>query len=171
LFFDLSSGWELRQELRYRTCKPDDFEQLYAIEEACFEPPFRFSKATMRALTRDAHSVTWVAEEDGSMAGFAIVGLKLRGKSPAAYIQTIEVMAERRGEGVGGELIKRIEQSARDAGALEIGLHVDTANAAAIRLYESQGYEMQRRAEDFYPRGRAAFVYQKVLIEPDTSSE
>ena len=149
--------------MRYRAYEPGDFAQLYAIEELCFEPPFRFSKATMRALTRDTHSVTWVAEEDGSMAGFAIADLKAGTKSPAAYIQTIEVIAERRGRGVGGELIKRIEKSARDAGARAIWLHVDTQNAAAIRLYESHGYEMQRRAEDYYPRGRAAFVYHKDL--------
>jgi ribosomal protein S18 acetylase RimI-like enzyme len=150
--------------LRYRAYEPGDFDQLYAIEQACFEPPFRFSKATMRTLTREAHSVTWLAEEGGIIAGFAIVDLELRGKSPAAYIQTIEVMPEARDRGLGGELLDRIERSAREAGAPAIGLHVDTENAAAIRLYESHGYEMQRRAEDFYPRSRAAYVYGKSLV-------
>ncbi len=149
--------------MRYRAYEPGDFDQLYAIEQACFEPPFRFSKATMRALTREAHSATWIAEEDGCMLGFAIVNLKLRGKSPAAYIQTIEVMPARRGEGVGKELLDCIERSAREAGAPAIGLHVDTENAAAIRLYESRGYERMRRTENYYPRSRAAFVYGKSL--------
>ena len=150
--------------MRYRAYEPGDFAQLYLIEETCFEPPFRFSNAMMRALTGDAHSKTWIAEEDGSMAGFAIVDLQLRGKSPAAYIQTIEVMPEVRGRGVGGRLLDRIEQSARDAGAPAIWLHVDTQNAAAIRLYESRGYEQRRRTENYYPRSRAAYVYGKFLV-------
>ena len=28
--------------MKYRPYKPEDFEALYALEEACFQPPFRF---------------------------------------------------------------------------------------------------------------------------------
>jgi [ribosomal protein S18]-alanine N-acetyltransferase len=149
--------------LRYRLYKPEDFEPIYAIEEMCFAPPFRFSRAMMRGMTRDARSVTWIAEDDGGMAGFAIVDLNLRGQSHSAYIPTIEVLPERRGTGIASALLDRIERSARDAGARAITLHVDTENAAAIRLYEAHGYVKQRKTEDFYPRGRAAYVYCKTL--------
>ena len=63
-----------------------------------------------------------------------------------AYIQTLEVLPERRGRGVGGELLRRIEGSARAAGAQSIWLHVDAENAAAIRLYERHGYRYERQA-------------------------
>ena len=34
----------------YRLYQPGDFAALYAVEELCFEPPFRFSRAYMRQL-------------------------------------------------------------------------------------------------------------------------
>ena len=31
--------------MNYRLFEPDDFDELYAIEEMCFQPPLRFSRA------------------------------------------------------------------------------------------------------------------------------
>jgi [ribosomal protein S18]-alanine N-acetyltransferase len=159
----LFHGSEASCILRYRAYEPGDFAQLYAIEELSFDSPLRYTRAYVRRLLRAPHSTAWIAEEGGSMAGFAIADLKASTKSSAAYIHTIEVTPQRRGQGIGGELLRRVESSARDAGAGAIWLHVDTENSAAIRLYESHGYQVQRRAEDYYPRGRAAFVYRKSL--------
>jgi ribosomal protein S18 acetylase RimI-like enzyme len=64
---------------------------------------------------------------------------------------------------VGGDLLNRIESSARAAGAQRIWLHVEAANAAAIRLYEAQGYLCEGRQEKFYPESRAALIYRKRL--------
>jgi [ribosomal protein S18]-alanine N-acetyltransferase len=147
----------------YRLFQPADFAPLYAIEELCFEPPFRFSRAFMRQLTQSSRNATWIAEENGEMAGFAIVDLDPSDGAPIAYIQTLEVRPTRRGQGIGAELLRRIESSAKDAGAQSIWLHVDTENASAIRLYEAHGYTRQGREENFYARHRAAFIYRKVL--------
>jgi ribosomal protein S18 acetylase RimI-like enzyme len=163
----LFCGSETSCILRYRAYEPGDFVQLYAIEELCFDSPLRYTRAYMRRLLRAPLSAAWIAEEEDLVAGFAIADLNASTKSSAAYIHTIEVMPDHRGQGVGGELLDRIEQSARDAGARSIWLHVDTKNAAAIRLYETHGYEMQGRAEDYYPGGRAAFVYRKDLESRD----
>jgi ribosomal-protein-alanine N-acetyltransferase len=104
---------------------------------------------------------TWIAEEDGQMAGFAIVEWNQEPGEMTAYIQTIEVAPEKRGCGVGRELLNRIEGSARDAGAGMIWLHVEVANAGAIRLYEAHGYRCEGRRENYYPRGRSALIYMK----------
>jgi len=50
----------------YRLYQPADFAQLYAVEEICFQPPFRFSRALMRKLIANSSSATWIAEENGS---------------------------------------------------------------------------------------------------------
>jgi len=97
------------------------------------------------------------------MVGFAIVEWDEEAGSLAAYIQTIEVVPEQRGSGVGGELLRRMEGSARAAGAEAIWLHVDAANASAIRLYEAHGFLSVGREENYYPRGRAALIYAKKL--------
>ena len=145
----------------YRPYKPEDFDLLYALEELCFEPPYRFSRRYMRLLVNCANVATWIAEEDGQMAGFAIVEWNQEPGEMTAYIQTIEVAPEKRGCGVGRELLNRIEGSARDAGAGMIWLHVEVANAGAIRLYEAHGYRCEGRRENYYPRGRSALIYMK----------
>jgi len=151
----------------YRLFNPSDFPQLYGIEEICFQPPFRFSRALMRRLTESARTATWIAEKAGQMAGFAIVDLKTNPDPAAAYIQTLEVTPERRGLGIGSELLCRIESSAREAGAQTIWLHVDTENSTGIRLYEAHGYTRQGREEHYYARHRPAFVYRKTLTSAE----
>ncbi len=146
--------------------RPADFTQLYAIEEACFEPPLRFGRAYLRQLVSSSHTATWIAKEKGRMAGFAITAWSIKSGETVAYIPTIEVAAEARGRGVGGELLRRIEGSARAAGASVIWLHVEAENAPAIRLYEAHGYRRQGREERYYGRGRAALIYAKELSTP-----
>jgi ribosomal-protein-alanine N-acetyltransferase len=147
----------------YRPYRPDDFAQLYAVEVACFEPPFRFSQSYLRQLVRSANAATWIADEDGGIAGFAVVDWTRDAGAVIAYIQTIEVTPERRGRGIGRELLRLIESAAQSAGAQIIWLHVDAENTSAIHLYEMHGYGREGREGNFYPRGRAALVYAKPL--------
>jgi ribosomal-protein-alanine N-acetyltransferase len=147
----------------YRPYTLADFPALYAIEEICFEPPFRFGRRYMHRLADSFHTITWIAEEEGRMAGFAIADYGRGSEGIVAYIQTIEVLPEMRGRGIGGELLRRIDDSARDKGARAISLHVDSENGSAIRLYESHDYVCQGRKENYYPHGRAALIYIKRL--------
>lgn len=149
--------------MNYRLYGAEDFAQLYAIEEICFQPPFRFNRVYMRELVNRSNAATWIAEEDGRMAGFAIVEWTPKRGGLIAYIQTIEVAPERRGQGIGTELLRRMESSARDAGVQAIGLHVDAENNGAIRLYEARGYVCEGRIENHYAHGRAGLMYAKVL--------
>jgi len=149
--------------VNYRLYLPEDFDRLYSIEETCFQPPFRFGRRYMRNLAGSAHTAAWIAEEDGRMAGFAIAEWNRESGGMAAYIQTLEVLPEARGQGAGGELLDRIEGSARAADAELIWLHVDAENAGAIRLYEAKGFRCEGREENYYPKGRAALVYVKKL--------
>jgi ribosomal protein S18 acetylase RimI-like enzyme len=153
----------------YHPYTPQDFDALYALEELCFEPPERFGRRYMRNLVNRANVATWIAEEDGRMAGFAIIEWTGQRSSITAYIQTIEVATEARGRGVGHELLSCIEGSACAAGAGLLRLHVETENAVAIRLYEAQGYRCEGREENYYPRGRAALIYVKRLEMGNTT--
>jgi ribosomal protein S18 acetylase RimI-like enzyme len=154
--------------MHYRHYSPDDFAELYQIEELCFQVPFLFSRRTLRRMMENSPSVTWVAEDEGRLVGFAVVEFAERVDGKIAYIQTVEVLAQQRGHGVGGELLRRVEGSARAAGAGALWLHVDTQNIGAIRLYEAHGYSCVGRREDFYAKGRAGLIYRK-LLERETA--
>ena len=147
----------------YRAYVPNDFAQLFAIEQACFQPPHRFGRAYLRELVNSTSAATWVAEEDGIVMGFAVVDWTSESGDLVAYIQTIEVFPEQRGRGIGRELLRQAEDSARSAGARAIWLHVEQANQAAIRLYKVGGYQCEGREDGYYGRGRAALIYAKIL--------
>jgi ribosomal-protein-alanine N-acetyltransferase len=150
--------------MHYRLFESKDFDELYAIEEVCFQAPRRFTRGYMRELIACSEAATWIAEDNSHMAGFAIVEWALQTAGMIAYIATIEVLPEQRGRGVGAELLRRIEGSANAACAIEIWLHVDAENADAIRLYRRSGYQRSGRAEHYYARHRPADIYVKVLI-------
>jgi ribosomal protein S18 acetylase RimI-like enzyme len=154
----------------YRPYIPEDFDQLYALEECCFKPPFRFGRRYMRQLVGRSDVAVWIAAEGGLLMGFAIADWSEGRSGVTAYIQTIEVAPESRGRGIGGELLGRIESSARQAGARLLWLHVDAKNAGAIRLYEAQGYRCEGKQENYYPQDRAALIYAKRLDSSPISS-
>lgn len=147
----------------YRLYQAQDFEQLYAIELQCFQPPLRFGRRYMRQLVESPATVTWLAEEAGCLAGFAILERSKVDGEIVGYVQTLEVSHDHRRRGVGLHLLLNLERSARESGAAAVWLHVDEKNAPALELYRSQGYERQARHEHYYGQGQAAEVYRKKL--------
>ena len=147
----------------YRLYRPQDFAALYAIEEVCFQPPQRFSRTYMRQLTRKRNAAVWIAERDTRMLGFGIVDWTAEPADPTAYIQTLEVLPEARGGGIGSELLSRLEFSASEGEVRAIWLHVDSENVGAIRLYANHGFELHGREQDYYGNNRPALVLFKLL--------
>ena len=97
------------------------------------------------------------------MAGFAILQWAQQNAGVVAYIPTIEVLPELRKQGIGAELLEHLEESAISQRAIAIWLHVDAANASAIRLYENCGYRSSGRVDHYYARNRPAAIYMKNL--------
>ncbi|MGA2249113.1 GNAT family N-acetyltransferase [Terracidiphilus sp.] len=153
--------------MQYRLYHPADFEQLYAIEEACFDGVLRFDRRYMKQLTERASSVTWTAEwtaEEGSrLAGFVIVEWTRMQRGIVAYIQTIEVDPTFRRRSVARELLRLAEGSARQAHATYIWLHVDETNVAAIALYRGCGYKRHGNHPRYYQNSHGAEIYAKPL--------
>ncbi len=87
--------------------------------------------------------------------------------APVAYIQTIEVAVDERRQGVGDELLRRVEASARAAGARTIWLHVDAGKLRGDPPLRRRGYASQGREEHYYARNRAALIYSKKLAQSD----
>jgi ribosomal protein S18 acetylase RimI-like enzyme len=146
-----------------RLFEAPDLRALYAIEEACFEPAVRFSRALMRSLANDQNCRTWLGIVDNIRAGFAIVGLSGEDDPSAAYIWTIEVLPAFRRMGIARQLLMRVEESAREAGCAAIELHVSERNLDAVALYEGSRFARFGVDAEFYGRGEDAFRYRKEL--------
>lgn len=96
-------------------------------------------------------------EPAGEVVGF--VAAQVDG--PVLAIVGLAVHPTRRRTGVGRALIRTIVASARRR-RLRVTLHVSTGNAAAIALYESEGFRVARTLHAFYsparfPNGGDAF--------------
>lgn len=148
---------------------------MYAIEEACFAPPLRFSRGLLRSLVFSQECRTWMGLVDGAVCGFAIVSLIAEddpdsdedsledADSGAAYLWTIEVLTAYRGGGVARMLLKYVEENGREAEKRKMVLHVSERNAMAIALYESCGYERVGFAPAMYGANENGFRYEKAL--------
>ena len=146
---------------RYRSA---DFDELYRVEQLCFPPRLRFSRALMRELTANPLGECWLeAGEDNGIKGFIVMGYEREEALLVAYLHTLEVLPEHRNRGIATALLTQAEASARQAGAAILWLHVEEGNQMAIRRYEALGFALRGREENYYPDKKSALVYLKQL--------
>lgn len=58
------------------------------------------------------------------------------------YLRTFAVSPDRRGQGLGAQVLAEIEAAARAHGAVAVHADVDSANPSALRFYQSHGFEI-----------------------------
>jgi len=83
--------------------------------------------------------------DDGSPVGYAMVSTGAASQTwaieAAATLETIVLLPEARGKGLGTALIARVREEVRAAGVTHLLLSVVADNAAAIRFYRRHGFE------------------------------
>lgn len=94
------------------------------------------------------------ADVAGTIVGYA--GLMCIG--PVGDIQTIAVVPESEGQGIGSELLTQLIGEARCRGAEEVLLEVRADNPRAQRLYERFGFIRIHRRRRYYRDGVDALV-------------
>jgi ribosomal-protein-alanine N-acetyltransferase len=88
-------------------------------------------------------------DDAGALAGYA--GLLVPG--PEADVQTIAVAPSAQGRGVGTRLLRALTARAARSGARSLLLEVRADNAAAIALYEREGFERISVRSRYYQPG------------------
>jgi ribosomal-protein-alanine N-acetyltransferase len=157
--------------MRLRNYNSSDLSEIFALDEVCFAPPFRFSERAMRRFAEARNALTVVAENDGGgIAGFCIAHVEKAGSGRVAYIVTLDVALQQRRQGLARQMMEQIERQARDARCEALALHVSVENADAIAFYEKEGYERLHGVKSFYGLGRDAFVYRKGVTDRKASA-
>jgi len=149
-----------------RTYRPEDFDVLYRIDQACYEPEIAYSKRELKNYLRFP-GADCVVEENAEITGFCMTA----NQAARGYIITIDVLAEFRRHGVGSMLLAEVKRRLSAQGVKEIGLETATDNDSAIAFWQKHGYRTRGVWKHYYPGPRDAFAMTKTLAQSAAASK
>jgi ribosomal protein S18 acetylase RimI-like enzyme len=149
--------------LTIRRATLEDVEALLELEQTF--PTDRLEKRNFKYFLTKAKADIWIAEENGTMLGDAVVLYRQSIHSSRLY--SIVVSPKARGKGIGAKLLTHCESAAQERGSTILRLEVRTDNDAAISLYRSRGYDLITAIADYYEDGSSALRMRKRLETND----
>jgi GNAT superfamily N-acetyltransferase len=89
----------------------------------------------------------WLIESDGAVVGYAVLtlGYSLEFGGRYALLDELFIAEPHRGQGLGRQVLARLEEVCRDFGVMALRLEVERANRGARSLYERVGFEVHER--------------------------
>lgn len=146
--------------MNIRRATLEDLNDILSIDSSLFPPDISYDAETFLFYLIDKATVTFVAETEGDIAGFVIFRPN---SSREGGLVTIDVLTQFQRQGIGSELLKRVEQIAKEAGYQRIVLQTDVANDNAIRFYEKHRYKTERKLRRYYRDDSDAWEMVKSL--------
>lgn len=151
--------------LNLRSPTPADFEALYEIDQACYEPEIAYSRRELRRYLRFPGAECVIAEAEEKIAGFCIAAHE----GAQGHVITMDVLEPFRRMGMGAALLKEVEDRLAAKHVQEIFLETATDNLPGIAFWTRHGYRKQGVRKGYYPGGRDAYTMSKT-IAPDLSN-
>lgn len=141
-------------KIEIRPLAKEDLDRICELEEAAFSMPWK--KKDFEELIESENSQYLVILADGCVAGTAGYTDTLGD----AYINNVVIDESKRGAGLGKKLLEALIEEGLSKGIKNYTLEVRTGNTAAVRLYESLGFECAGVRKRFYEHPvEDAFVY------------
>lgn len=137
----------------------DDLDALIEIEDMTFART-AFSRRTFLRFHADSRSAFVVWVDDGEVCGYVIASLC--SSASFLYIASLAVKEDSRRKGIGSALVREILRAGGEAGVSGVWLHVRVSNGAAREFYKKLGFEVLRKAPDYY-REEDAYVMGRRL--------
>ena len=150
-YFDLVIYMVIIRDITY-----DDCEAVAEIDRNTFSIPF--SVEGYRRECDDPKAVTFVAESEGKIIGYA----NLWNVDGDVTLNNIAVASEYRSKGVGTQFMEEILQRFSDCGF--ITLEVRKSNEGAIRFYRRFGFVQVGLRRDFYEKPTEDAVLMTLLL-------
>ena len=149
-----------------RAYAPVDFDQLYEIDQICYEPAIAYSRRELRNYMRFPGATSVVAEIAGKIAGFCLAA----SQDEIGYIVTMDVLPDHRRLGIASALLRDVEQKLLSVGVQAIWLETATENEPAIAFWQKHGFRKIRVRKRYYPGGRDAYSMTKLIASPSNIS-
>jgi ribosomal protein S18 acetylase RimI-like enzyme len=136
-------------DLKIETATIKVLDELYSLEEACFDQE-AFSKRQIAYLLTDYNTVALMAKVEGSIAGFVIAQVEVEENTEFGHIITLNIAPKHRHQKIATNLLKEIEGILKRKGITESRLEVREDNHSAIKLYKTLGYQTVGKIEKYY---------------------
>ncbi|MBE0615321.1 MAG: ribosomal protein S18-alanine N-acetyltransferase [Burkholderiales bacterium] len=89
----------------------------------------------------------WMYERDGELIGYAA----MMHATDESHLLNLSIVAGAQMQGYGSQLLAQLCEIARERGSRLFFLEVRPSNAAALRLYERNGFQRIGLRRDYYP--------------------
>ena len=155
-----------------RRATQEDFISIHRFTAGC--PPMEnYPEHVYKIILRYFGDYCFIAEENRQIIGFAM-GIVPASFPGTFFLWEIGVVSSYRGLGIGGKLVRELENELRKLDFKRIEVTIDPFNLPSRRLFEKMGYKnISERAgktievngniavEDYYKPGRHFMVYEK----------
>lgn len=135
-----------------RKFRPEDFDRLLEIDQACFVEGIAYNADEMRFFLSMPSAINLVGVKGGRIQGF-IVADRFRQRRASRFmgrIITIDVAPEARRGGLGTLLLSAAERELQEAGCEYVFLEVAVDNESALRFYKKHGYSVVKVLPRYY---------------------
>jgi ribosomal-protein-alanine N-acetyltransferase len=157
----LRCGYNPHVPFTLRDFRPEDFETLWKIDQACFPPGISYSRQELKYYLRRRGSFTLIAIDDYVKA--AVAGFLVAHGGKLGHIITIDVVTSARRSGVGSLLLRAAEDRLRAGGSRAVSLETAVDNISALSFYKRHGYKVIETLPRYYSNGVDALAMTKEL--------
>ena len=148
-------------EVKIETATIKFLDQLYQIEEKCFDQE-AFTKRQIAYLLTEYNTIALAAKVDSNILGFIIAQVEVEENTEFGHILTINVAPKYRRQKTATKLLNEIETLLKQKGITECRLEVREDNNPAIKLYHTQGYQTIGKLEKYYDKKHGLYL-KKIL--------
>lgn len=160
--------------MNIRKAVQEDFLKVHRFTAGC--PPLEnYPEHVYKIILRYFGNYCLIAEENGKIIGF-VMGIVPQSFPGTFFLWDIGVAPSHQGKGIGGKLVRKIENELKEVGFIRIEVTIDALNIPSYKLFEKMGYqniservgkvievEGKIAVQDYYKPGRHFMVYEKVF--------
>jgi len=158
--------------MRIRKATQEDFLTVHQFTAGC--PPMEnYPEHVYKIILRYFGDCCFVAEENGIIIGFAM-GIVPHSFPGTFFLWQVGITPSRQGQGIGGKLVRKVENELKKLGFKRIEVTIDPVNLPSKKLFEKLEYQNiseregktievngNMAVEDYYKPGRHFMVYEK----------